>query len=303
MTRFIVLLALVAVGAPQAVSQLLITGVVNSASFQSGLPAGGGLATIFCSGSDPTGTVKPGTYLAPTSLPLPYQLGGFYVGINNTASPVLAVVVTGSGKSLNAQINFQVPIERNASLFNPPDGYPGILSTCGVLGVIPLPPQSQWGGFFADATGHAAAQHASDYSPVTLQNPAHPGETIIAYADDFFPVWPSPPVGFPAPQQPLFQLLPGVIRGAANHLYLQDYPQLDFKGRSYANTPALQMTFQGLAPGLVGVEQINFVVPVNQQPGDWALFFNIGSCPDGGDPPSRCGNFGSSSPYVKLPVR
>ena len=126
---------------------------------------------------------------------------------------------------------------------------------------------------------------------------------IIAYADDFFPVWPSPPVGFPAPQQPLFQLLPGVIRGAANHLYLQDYPQLDFKGRSYANTPALQMTFQGLAPGLVGVEQINFVVPVNQQPGDWALFFNIGSCPDGGDPPSRCGNFGSSSPYVKLPVR
>ena len=310
MTRFITLVALVAGGASLASSQpgLVLTGVVNSASFQSGLPAGGGLATMFCSGTDITGTLKPGTYLAPTSSSLPYQLGGFQVIINNAYAPILAVVITASGGSMNAQVNFQVPIERNAAISTLRGSYPGYLLACGPGSSTDLPPQSQWGGFFGDATGYAIAQHASDYSPVTVQNPAHAGETIIAYADDFFPVWPSPPVGLPTPQEPLFQILPShdaLTRGGSpDYLYLQTYPQLDIQGRSYASTPALQTTFQGLAPGLVGVEQINFVVPANQQPGDWALFYNTGSCPDGGaGSASRCGVFGSSSPYVKLPVR
>jgi uncharacterized protein (TIGR03437 family) len=60
------------------------------------------------------------------------------------------------------------------------------------------------------------------------------------------------------------------------------------------------MTFRGLAPNQIGVQQIDFIVPANQQPGDWALFFNVGSCPDRGGP---CANQGSSSAYVKLPVR
>ena len=191
MTRIIVLLALIAVAAPQAKSQLVITGVLNSASFESSLPAGGGLATIFCSGTDPSGNLKPGTYLAATSSPLPYQLGGLGVGIDDAAAPILAVVITSAGQSLNAQINFQVPLERNVSLPSLPSSYPGSLSACGAT-PIPLPPQSEWGGFFADATGHAIAQHASDYGIVTVQNPAHAGETIIVYANDFFPVWPPP---------------------------------------------------------------------------------------------------------------
>src|SRR5579872_3412572 len=70
---------------------------------------------------------------------------------------------------------------------------------------------------------------------------------------------------------------------------------------SCASSPALNVTFEGLAPGFVGVEQIQFVVPANQQPGDWALFFNIGTdingnCPTGHETPS-------SGPYVKIPVR
>ena len=146
MTRFITLVALLAVTASQANSQLQITGVVNSASFQSGLPAGGGLATVFCSGTDPSGALRPGTYISSTSSPLPYELGGLGVGINYASSPVLAVVIASSGQSLNAQINFQVPIDRNASL-TIHDNYPGNLSACGVTGT-PLPALSQWGGFF-----------------------------------------------------------------------------------------------------------------------------------------------------------
>ncbi len=211
---------------------------------------------------------------------------------------------------MNVQINFQVPLERNASLRTlAPSGYGGYLSAGNNEGggtLTPLPEIPECGGFFSDANGFAIAQHASDFSPVTPENPAHPGETIVAYANDFFPVWPSPPVGFPAPLQPLFQILPAnlsFIRGAG-YLYLQRYPRrVNPSDQSYASTPALETPFEGLAPGLIGVEQINFVVPKNQQPGDWDLFYNKGSCPDGVPPPGRCSPTASSSPSVKLPVR
>jgi uncharacterized protein (TIGR03437 family) len=262
-----------------------------------------------------TGTVKLGTYVASSSL-LPYELGGLQVLINDAAAPMLAVVITPAGQSARAQINFQVPLERNSSLL-PADQSTGRLLACGA-NAIPYPSPPLWGGFFADSNGYAVAQHASDYSPVNPSNPARAGETIIAYADDFFAVWPPPPVGFPTPSQPLFQILPsssqlissGTYLAASSYLYLQDYPSSvcaipRTDSCSFTNTPALQVTFEGLAPGQTGVEQINFVIPVNQQPGDWALFFNRGSCPDGSGPPGRCSTngSGSSSPYVKVPVR
>jgi hypothetical protein len=206
---------------------------------------------------------------------------------------------------MNAQINFQVPLERNASLITGSGSFPGYLWIKRVGEREPLPDLPEWGGFFSDANGHAIAQHASDYSPVTPENPARPGETIIAYANDFITVWPPPPIGIPVPPQPLFQTVSAqwTAMRTPGYLYLQDYPTLDFHRDSWTWTPALKTPFMGLAPGMIGVEQINFVVPANQQPGDWALFFNIGSCPDGNTVPRKCGTTGRSSPYVKLPVR
>jgi len=84
--------------------------------------------------------------------------------------------------------------------------------------VSPLTPPT-WGGFLMDENGYAIAQHASDYSLVTIQNPAHAGETIIAYADGFFTVWPPPPIGFAVPLPPSFE--PSVSPPAAYGLYLQ----------------------------------------------------------------------------------
>jgi len=301
---------------------------VNSATFQSGLPSGGALATIFCTGL-PLSTVKPGTYIAPASSPLPYALGGLYVVINNAPSPLLAVVITSSGQTASAQINFQVPLERNASLrpATPPSSYSGSLAVgqvsslvvngmessvlINVASLTEFPAPTSWGGFFADANGYAVAQHGSDYSLVTPQNPAHAGETVIVYADDFLPVWPPPPIGIPAPQQPLSQILPSYVsspnlfEASSRYLYLQAYPTpfctLSLGCQSNTSTVPVQVTFEGLAPGQVGVEQINFVVPANQQSGNWALFFNIGNCtqaPING----ACGP-GLSSPYVMLPVQ
>jgi uncharacterized protein (TIGR03437 family) len=300
MRRSLVLFGLTAASAWQAWSQPKIDAVVNAASFQSGLPAGGSLATAFCSNITDT-KIKPGVYVA--SSPLPYELGGFGISVNGFLAPILAVVVTSSGRSMNAQINFQVPSERNISVIGLGSLFPGSMGIGPVAELTPLPALPRWGGFFSDANGYAIAQHASDYSVVTPENPARPGETIIGYANDFFPVWPPPPVGSPVPPQPLFQILSShlsFIRGPG-YLYLQKYPTLDYKGQSWTSTPALETPFLGLAPRMIGVEQINFVVPANQQPGDWALFFNAGSCPDGRG--SQCSLHASSSPYVKLPVR
>jgi hypothetical protein len=151
--------------------------------------------------------------------------------------------------------------------------------------------------------GFAIARHASDSSAVTAENPARAGEMIIAYANDFFRVWPPPPIGVPVPEQPQFQFISelATVFRIARFLYLQDYPQPDARGNTWTSTPALQITFAGLAVGQIGVEEIRFVVPADKQPGDWALFFNSGSCPDGRG--NQCSVFGSSSPYVKLPVR
>jgi uncharacterized protein (TIGR03437 family) len=300
MRQVLVHLSLAAASVWQAWPQRKIDAVVNSASFQPGLPAGGSLATAFCSNLTHTGDIKPGIYVA--SSPLPYELGGLSVTVNGFPAPILAVVITSSGAVWNAQINFQVPLERNISLLGP-GVFPGSLAMTQAE-LKPLPELPAWGGFFSEANGYAIAQHASDYSPVTPENPAHPGETIIAYANDFITVWPPPPIGIPVPPQPLFQPIPWPWHFRfPGYLYLQKYPTLDYKGQSWTSTPALETPFLGLAPGMIGVEQINFVVPANQQPGDWALFFNAGSCPDGSPTPGKCGLTGHSSPYVKLPVR
>ena len=295
MQRFIFSLALIVIGPPKAWSGPKITAVVNAASFQSGLPAGGGLATVFCSGVP---NVNPGTYIAPSSSPLPNWLGGLQVVVNGALAPLLAVVITSSG---DVQINFQVPLERNASIsYGSIDRYAGFMFACGdTLAPLPVRPHDRdphspfsWGGFFSDANGYAIALHSSDYRFVTQQNPARAGEAIIAYANDFFTVWPPPPVGFPVPQQLLFSsaVLPTT-------LYLQDKPEIPncmatVCSGGQPTTAAIQVTFEGLVPGMVGVEQINFVVPINQHPGDWALFFN-----------ESVSGAGFSSPYVKLPVR
>lgn len=284
---------------PAAVAQSAkIEAVVNAASFESGLPHGGALATVFVSGLNvsqppPVITYHPGTYIA-TALPLPQTLGGVSVSVCEFVAPLLAAVLPPIGSTDYVQINFQVPLERNVPLLNQTSCNFDIYLGDGIVAETrPLPPAPTWGSFFRNAKGYVVAQHASDYSLVTSDNPAHAGEAIIAYANDFFYVWPPPGVGLPAPLQPLVGMNPGTFRAG---LYLQSYPPLTPPtpilgtcGGYFPNTPAVPTTFFGLAPGQLGVEQINFNVPADQQPGDWDLFFAL--------------NGSASKQGVLLPVR
>ncbi len=263
-----------------------ITAVVNSATFRSSAPSGGALATIFCSGVQ--NYYHPGTYIAPQTKPLPTVLGTYIgVEVNGFFAPLLAAVVGTDG---TAQINFQVPPGADAVTSSLSGS--GLVEACGDQHTYTdfNASVSFSGGFFSDANGYAIAQHASDYSLVTTQNPAHAGEAIIAYANDFFSVWPPPPIAFATPFQPLF-----LATQSPGSLYLQSYPAGTPGGGPGGHTTTLpiQVMFQGLAPGQVGVEQINFIVPASQQPGDWALFYSYTA--------DIVKTFNSA--YVNLPVR
>jgi len=123
--------------------QLKIQAVVNSASFQPGMPRGGALASIFVSGL--TGT--PRITVAPSLSLLPQELAGITVTVNGATAPILAVAIPSKGQ--NGQINIQVPLERNSTLQSDGSDNEGTLevrqqSQADVL--TPLTPPN-WGGF------------------------------------------------------------------------------------------------------------------------------------------------------------
>jgi uncharacterized protein (TIGR03437 family) len=314
MIRMIRVLCLTAFAAPPVWSDVRVHSIRNSASPDWGTPRGGSLATIDCSGL----VGPPGLVTAPAGAPLPFKLRDIGVILSGASAPILSIYIPTAEEAAAGvlqQIHIQVPMERNATVSQvgardsiiPIVHQAGSYETAGVFHGSTLFPQS-FGAFFSDGNGFAMAEHTSDRRPVTRENPARPGETITVYANDLFTVWPPPPMGIPVPEQPRFEFSPelaaqtlGIDDGYdKGNLYLQQYPELDSERRSYTNTPALKIRFQGLAVGKIGVEQIDFVVPANQPPGDWVLFFNVGSCPDGSGP---CTTEARPSHYALLPVR
>lgn len=261
--------------------------VRNSASRASGVPRGGALATLECTGLEG----KPGLLQAPEGGPAPFKLGDIEVLVNGAPSPILSVFFPSEEEAaagVRQRVVFQVPLERNAS---PLDSVYPSLRQAGVKALLLLAGNGirapRPGAFFRDSDGYLIAEHTSDGSRVTKENPAHPGETITVYANDFFSVWPPPPVGVPVPETTRYEYSAelsaaytapelGYDRG---HLFLEEQPVLN--SRVCAKTPALKVLFKGLAPGRIGMERIDFVVPLRQAPGEWPLFFNMGSPTDG----------------------
>ncbi|MFN7939262.1 MAG: hypothetical protein U0R19_38410 [Bryobacteraceae bacterium] len=143
------------------------------------------------------------------------------------------------------------------------------------------------GVWYKDPSAYLTAEHTSDGSPVTHANPARQGETITVYANDFFTVWPPPPIGVPVPATLRYEFSPDLLSPLTapgkgydhGRLFLQQYD--DQSGKFCPSTPAVKIVYQGLAVGKIGVQQVDFVVPANQTPGDWPLFFHIGPAEDG----------------------
>jgi uncharacterized protein (TIGR03437 family) len=175
--------------------------------------------------------------------PLPTSLGGVTVSINGQLAPILYVTPM--------QVNFQVPWETalgSATLTVNVNGGASNTQTVQVLGAAP--------GLFSIASGQAVVQN-SDYSLNGPTNPAKVGSTIIAYLSGSGPV--SPPVadGAVAPSGTLTYLTSG--------------------NSATVGSTSAQVAFAGLAPGFVGLVQMNIVVPSGLTTGSYPLTITIGS--------------------------
>jgi uncharacterized protein (TIGR03437 family) len=223
-------------GTPQAPA-FTREGVVNSATFVVGAPAGG-LVSIF--GMNLLIGIE--GIVAATAVPLPLNLAGTEVTIGGRGVPILAVA------SLNGldQINIQVPFDFEGRTLPLIVNSGGIRSTSVDIEVLRTHP-----GIFMVGAEQPAVVHSADGSLVTASNPASPGETLSVYCTGLGAVEPPVAEGFAAPLSPLSR--------TANSTTA-----------TVGGVP-VEVSFAGLAPGFVGLYQVDVRVPEETSSGTRTL--------------------------------
>ena len=212
--------------------------MVNGASFR---PA-----------SDPTGAITPGAIVAifgmdlasdtqvATTVPLPTTLGDSSVTFNGIPAPLFFV----SGAQINAQVPFELMTGAGTVSVQVKRG--SETSATQPTGIAAVSP-----GIFTlnqQGTGAGAILHAEDFQPVSDSAPAQPGEFLLIFCTGLGPVQPEVQSGDVAPSTPpLAETL--------------STPLVNIAG-----IPA-QVAFSGLAPGFVGLYQVNVQVPAGAPSG------------------------------------
>jgi adhesin/invasin len=113
-------------------------------------------------------------------------------------------------------------------------------------------------GLFVTPDRRASALNG-DLSPHTPATPVPAGGYIILFISGAGPITPPLPDGTAAPLSPLSLINAPV--------------QVNIGGQ-----PA-QVTYQGVAPGFAGLEQLNVIVPPGLTPGDQPAFVTINGVP------------------------
>ncbi len=210
---------------------------VNAASSGEGL-APGSIATIY--GTNLAGV----TQLADSAPPLPYSLGGTTLAI--PGSPVALFFVS------PLQVNFQVPfLQVSGATQTTLTVTQGQLTNTFGITLVPYAPALFTTN--SQGTGQAAALIGSSTSLAAPQGafpgsrPVKKGETIVAFCTGLGNVTNTPDAGFPAQSAPLSRT--------------RTAPTMSVGGE---NAP---VSFSGLAPGFVGLYQVNAQIPSNAPSG------------------------------------
>lgn len=225
-----------AVGAP-VVGQ---NGVVNGASFSpDAVVSPGSIASLF-------GTRLASGTAAATAKPLPLTLSGTQVLVNDVAAPLFFVSP--------GQINFQLPAEVSDS------GASIAVVSGGVRGpAIQIKTASETPGIFSTQTG-ALAQGAvlnQDFSANSVDNPAAPGSVIQVFA-----------TGLGATTPPLTTGQAGATAPPFNTTVLTP--------TALINGATAPVHFSAVAPGFIGLYQVNVQVPASTPTGGATLQIQIG---------------------------
>ncbi|HEV8040121.1 MAG TPA: hypothetical protein VGP62_14735 [Bryobacteraceae bacterium] len=208
---------------------ILDGGIVNNASFAtSPAPvAPGSIAAIFGTGLNDGSQVLFSSFGPDGTLVT--ALGGASVTVGTVPAPMFY--------STSGQLGIQIPVEldgqASADVQVTVGGQTSQVQTVNLTSVRP--------GLFTvsqDGRGTAVCLHTDGVTPVTADLPANPGEVVIFYGTGFGPV--DPPLGTGAPSSG------NQITSAAT---------MTIDGLS------AEIQFAGIAPGFVGLNQINVVVP------------------------------------------
>jgi uncharacterized protein (TIGR03437 family) len=207
----------------------VVGAVVNNASFAtSPAPvAPGSIAAIFGTGLNDGSQVLFSSFGSDGLLVK--TLGGASVTVGDIPAPMFY--------STSGQLGIQIPLELDGqSSANVQVTVGGQISQVQTVNLTSVKP-----GLFTvsqDGRGTAVCLHTDGVTPVSTDLPAHPGEVVIFYGTGFGPV--NPPLATGAPS-------------TGNKTMLM--PTITIDG-----LPA-EIQFSGVAPGFVGLNQINVVVP------------------------------------------
>ena len=174
-------------------------------------------------------------------LPVPIELGGVRVLVNGQPSPVLFV----SPNQIAAIIPYEVAGDYFDTFQVVVNGSPSNSVTVYADNTAP--------GFFTlneTGLGEATILHANG-TMVTDSDPAKPGETVVAYVSGLGAVTPAVNDGAAAPRSPLSASQEFSI--GAIYMLLDDGVE----------SPQVNMSFAGLAPGSAGLYEVKFTLPRN----------------------------------------
>ena len=218
-----------------------VAATVNGASFQAPV-ARGSIATLF-------GTNLAGSISQATAVPLPRTMAGVRVVVAGVDAPLFYV----SPVQINFQAPFESPVRSDVSISVVRDGVAGPESAFRIddyaLGVFQF---QRVPGTFDPIVLHA------DGSLVSPSNPARPNEVLVIYATGVGDLDNAPRTGEAAVANPLAtsRITPGIILSGPT-----------------SQAPVTSL-FTGLAPGFVGLVQLNVQLPA-QRPTDPDLRLGI----------------------------
>ena len=218
----------------------------------------------FRSASDPNGAIAPGAIVAifgtdlasdtvlAQEVPLPTTLGDTSVTFNDIPAPLFFV----SGTQINAQVPFELMTGVGSVTVQVKRG--SETSTAQPTGIAAVSP-----GIFTlnqQGTGAGAVLHAVDFQPVNDSSPARAGEFLLIFCTGLGPVQPEVASGDVAPTaEPLARTI--------------SPPMVNIAGI------AADVTFSGLAPGFVGLYQVNLQVPAGVPSGTQEVEIIINGVP------------------------
>jgi uncharacterized protein (TIGR03437 family) len=187
--------------------------------------APGGLFTVF-------GNQLSATNLATKQIPLPTALANSCITVNGQPVPIIFVSAT--------QINGQMPFQAvgNVTLIV---HTPGGVSDNFNLTVLPNAPAIFRSGVAGPETTLPTVVRSTNSLLVTDSNPIHRNDQLTIYLTGLGRVTPVVGDGLPAPTDPL--------------AFAVAEPSVELGGQK------VQLDYAGLAPGLVGVYQINLTIP------------------------------------------